>query len=28
VVGALMGDEGVAGVQELKPRVRAKRDEF
>lgn len=28
VVGALKGDQGVAAVQELVPRVRAKRDEF
>ena len=28
VLGALKGDQGVAVVQELVPRVRAKRDEF
>lgn len=28
VLGALKGDQGVAAVQELVPRVRAKRDEF
>lgn len=28
VLGALKGDRGVRAVQELKPRVRVKRDEF